>query len=100
MLIKDNSNTYDSEAMLLIAKKEPSERTSIERDEFNYFCRLVYLRYVNVRSVVSHSKCQKLKPNQVRDQLKPEQVRKYYSFSDDEIHFYIDFAEKYIQIVA
>ncbi|OJG77285.1 hypothetical protein RV10_GL002542 [Enterococcus pallens] len=39
-------------------------------------------------------------PDEVRERLNIDRIKKYYSYSADEIHFYIDFAKKYIRIVS
>lgn len=100
MIINDNSNHYDTEEMIKIAQMNKEDRNSIQRDLLNYFSRLVYLRYVNIRSLTSGNKCQKMLPTEVQEKVKPEWIRKYYPYSDQEIDFYISFAEKYLKIVS
>ncbi|EOH96376.1 hypothetical protein [Enterococcus pallens] len=100
MIIVDGSDSYETEQMIDIAETPKDQRDSIQRDLINYFSRLAYLRYVNIRTLTSINKCEKMTPDEVRERLNIDRIKKYYSYSADEIHFYIDFAKKYIRIVS
>ncbi len=100
MIINDNGRIYTTESMIEIANKDPDNRDSIERELLYAFNRLIYLRYVNLRQIVSDNHCQKMKPDQVREKLNINKINVYYDCTEEEVMFYIDYASEFIQIVG
>lgn len=100
MIISDHGRVYDSEEMQMIASKAKEERDSYERDIHNEFVRLVYLRYVNIRSIISNNMCRKMQPQQVLEELDAEKIKQYYNWTTEEVVFYVKFAKKYISITG
>lgn len=57
--------------------------------------RLIYSRYVAIRNLLSDSCCNKLKASRVKeminDKASVERIKNIFSFTDEEITFYIDY---------
>ena len=65
--------------------------------------RLIYVRYVGIRDLLSDNCCSKYKVNQVREALNKdnnvERIKNVLGYSIEEINYYIDFAEAFIPMV-
>ncbi|MFS0952451.1 hypothetical protein ACFC3A_12605 [Enterococcus thailandicus] len=89
MLINDNGREYDTDKL--------SEYSSYTQALIK---RLIYLRYVGIRDVLSNSCCNKFKIKQVREELNKEnnlkRLQNVFGYEIDEINYYIDFAEEFI----
>lgn len=99
MIINDNGRLYESEEMLAIAVKSKGELTSYERDVHREFSRLVYSRYVQIRSNTSDNQCHKLSPEEVEKRINMEDICRTYGYSKKESLFYINYARKFIRII-
>ncbi|MGE7674477.1 hypothetical protein ACQKMV_12980 [Lysinibacillus sp. NPDC094403] len=101
MQLTDGTWTFDSEIIDETAKK--LERDEQEREMLNAFARYAYLRYKQIRDSVNPRKCKYMKIDQVREQLKsPAKLRKVsslFDISEEEVHYIIDFAKKYLKYV-
>lgn len=92
MIINDNGREYDTEKI-----EEYSSYTQ------GLIKRLIYVRYVGIRDLLSDNCCSKYKVNQVREALNKdnnvERIKNIFGYSIEEINYYIDFAEAFIQMV-
>ncbi|MGX7199212.1 hypothetical protein [Enterococcus nangangensis] len=89
MIINDNGREYDTEKI--------EEYSSYTR---NLIFRLIYLRYVSIRDLLSDSCCNKMRLDAVKKAVLEEKnikrIQNVFNYSVDEINFYISFAEEKI----
>lgn len=92
MIINDNGREYDTEKI-----EEYSSYTQ------GLIKRLIYVRYVGIRDLLSDNCCNKYKVNQLREALNKdnnvERIKKVFGYGIEEINYYIDFAEAFIPMV-
>ena len=92
MILNDNGREYDLD-------KIDSYSVYTQRT----IRRLLYLRYVSIRDLLSDCCCQKVKLSAVKSALKDEKnilrIQSTFSYSLEEINFYIDYAEQNIPMV-
>lgn len=92
MIINDNGREFDVE--------------KIDKYSFNtqrLIKRLIYLRYVYIRDLLSPNCCSKMKLNAVREAIQEEKnvnrIKETFGYSLEEINFYIDYADQNIPMV-
>lgn len=92
MIINDNGREYDTEKI-----EEYSSYTQ------GLIKRLIYVRYVGIRDLLSDNCCNKYKVNQLREALNKdnnvERIKKVFGYGIEEINYYIDLAEAFIPMV-
>lgn len=92
MILNDNGREYDTE-------KIDSYSVYTQRT----IRRLIYLRYVGIRDLLSDCCCQKVKLVAVRKAIQEEKnidrVKNVFGYSLEEINFYIDYADQNIPMV-
>lgn len=92
MILNDNGREYDLE-------KIDSYSVYTQRT----IRRLLYLRYVSIRDLLSDCCCQKAKLVAVREAIQEEKninrIKNVFGYSLEEINFYIDYAEQNIPMV-
>lgn len=92
MILNDNGREYDLD-------KIDSYSVYTQRT----IRRLLYLRYVSIRDLLSDCCCQKVKLVAVRKAIQEEKninrIKNVFGYSLDEINFYIDYAEQNIPMV-
>lgn len=89
MILNDNGREYDLE-------KIDSYSVYTQRT----IRRLIYLRYVGIRDLLSDCCCQKVKLVAVRKAIQEEKnvdrIKNVFGYSLEEINFYIDYADENI----
>ena len=92
MILNDNGREYDTD-------KVDTYSAYTQR----LIARLIYLRYVAIRDLLSPNCCNKFRLSDVRTAVKEEKninrIKKVFEYSDDEINFYIDYADQNIPMV-
>ncbi|MGH1867189.1 hypothetical protein ABE905_06735 [Enterococcus durans] len=92
MIINDNGREYDTEKI-----EEYSSYTQ------RLIKRLIYVRYVGIRDLLSDNCCSKYRVSQVREALTNEnnieRIKNVFGYDVEEINYYIDFAEQFIPMV-
>lgn len=89
MILNDNGREYDTEKI----------------DSYSIYTqrtirRLIYLRYVGIRDLLSDCCCQKVKLVAVRKAIQEEKnvnrIKNVFGYTLEEINFYIDYADQNI----
>ena len=92
MILNDNGREYDLE-------KIDSYSVYTQRT----IRRLIYLRYVGIRDLLSDCCCQKVKLVAVRKAIQEEKnidrIKNVFGYTLEEINFYIDYADQNIPMV-
>lgn len=92
MILNDNGREYDTE-------KIDSYSVYTQRT----IRRLIYLRYVGIRDLLSDCCCQKVKLVAVRKAIQEEKnidrIKNVFGYTLEEINFYIDYADQNIPMV-
>lgn len=92
MILNDNGREYDTE-------KIDSYSVYTQRT----IGRLIYLRYVSIRDLLSPNCCSKMKLLDVKSAIQEEKnidrIKTVFKYSDEEIIFYIDYADENIPMV-
>ena len=92
MILNDNGREYDLEK--ISSYSVYTQRTIV---------RLIYLRYVSIRDLLSPNCCNKMKLLDVKTAIKEEKnmnrIKNVFGYSDEEIIFYIDYADENIPMV-
>ena len=92
MILNDNGREYDLD-------KIDSYSVYTQRT----IRRLLYLRYVSIRDLLSDCCCQKVKLVAVRNAIQEEKninrIKNVFGYSLEEINFYIDYADQNIPMV-
>lgn len=92
MILNDNGREYDTDK--LDSYSIYTQRT---------IRRLIYLRYVGIRDLLSDCCCQKVKLVAVRKAIQEEKnidrIKNVFGYSLEEINFYIDYADQNIPMV-
>ena len=92
MILNDNGREYDLD-------KIDSYSVYTQRT----IRRLLYLRYVSIRDLLSDCCCQKVKLVAVRNAIQEEKninrIKNVFGYSLEEINFYIDYADHNIPMV-
>lgn len=92
MILNDNGREYDTDK--LESYSVYTQRT---------IRRLIYLRYVGIRDLLSDCCCQKVKLVAVRKAIQEEKnidrIKNVFGYTLEEINFYIDYADQNIPMV-
>ena len=92
MILNDNGREYDTDK--LESYSVYTQRT---------IRRLIYLRYVGIRDLLSDCCCQKVKLVAVRKAIQEEKnvnrIKNVFGYTLEEINFYIDYADDNIPMV-
>ena len=92
MILNDNGREYDTDK--LESYSVYTQRT---------IRRLIYLRYVGIRDLLSDCCCQKVKLVAVRKAIQEEKnvnrIKNVFGYTLEEINFYIDYADENIPMV-
>lgn len=92
MILNDNGREYDTEKM---------DSYSVYTQRL--LVRLIYLRYVGIRDLLSDCCCQKVKLVAVRKAIQEEKnidrIKNVFGYTLEEINFYIDYADQNIPMV-
>ena len=89
MILNDNGREYDTDK--LDSYSIYTQRT---------IRRLIYLRYVGIRDLLSDCCCQKVKLIAVREAIQEEKnvnrIKNVFGYTLEEINFYIDYTDQHI----
>lgn len=92
MILNDNGREYDTDK--LESYSVYTQRT---------IRRLIYLRYVGIRDLLSDCCCQKVKLVAVKKAIQEEKnvnrIKNVFGYTLEEINFYIDYADQNIPMV-
>ena len=92
MILNDNGREYDTD-------KIDTYSAYTQR----LIVRLIYLRYVTIRDMLSPNCCNKFHLSDVKAAVKEEKniqrIKNVFGYSDEEINFYIDYADQNIPMV-
>lgn len=89
MILNDNGREYNTE-------KISSYSVYTQR----LIVRLIYLRYVGIRDLLSDCCCRKVKLVEIREAIKDEKninrIKETFGYTDEEIIFYVDYTDQHI----
>lgn len=92
MKLNDNGRKYDTDKM-----------DSYSLNTHKLITRLVHLRYVSIRDLLSPNCCSKMKLLDVKSAIQEEKninrIKNVFGYSLEEINFYIDYADQNIPMV-
>lgn len=97
MIIKDNSIEYDTD-YIEAAIAAGDKRDSIQRDILSMFSRHAYYRYNQIRDLTKQKKCRHMTIEKVREKVDVGSVSTRLGIQPEEVHYFIDFVDKYVKI--
>lgn len=103
MIIEHASYTFDTDYINQALAKDSNDRDTYERAVLNEFFRSAYYHYARIRDCVNTKKCKKLKLEVVRERLAEtnlmELTQRLTKLNAEQIHYIVDYNEKYNKIV-
>ena len=98
MTIQDSAWTYDTD--VIDATLASDNYGWYERDMLNAFTRYAYMRYKQIRDCVNTRKCKSMSIDTVRERLQDDMylqlTLRVLKISEEEIHYIVNHAEKYL----
>lgn len=100
MNIVDNERVYDSDWLFDIANNKLQE---YDNALYKQLHRLCYLRYVNIRNILSNASCQQPCVNKVKELVKDEnnikRINKVFGYDKEEINIYVKYIDEFMVLI-